>query len=239
MSADRNELMIKVDKAMQFLENHPALHRAGHSFFDYNFRFWISHVCVNGHHKDFYEKADAVVVRLRPEDELFDKFFKDYKDDDDDRDDPFCNISVPYEKIYGRAWSHHKSVYVGEYSLVKFDKPNEDVNIFDYKYWTAYQGGRCKADTFEDLMVAIADDARSVYGDFGWQSLHTEEEIVNHAKEHPWIKDDSQKDDIPFYATKKNPNYIEVPETVINLRWWDWYRKTDHYQVNWNIERKP
>ncbi len=231
-SDDRIQTMIEVDRAIDFLNHHPALHRGGGGFFDNNFAFWISHVCSHGHHKEASERPEDKEVKIRQDDPRFEKFFDKYKDEGDDLDDPDCYILVPYREVYGCEWTHHRSLYVGEYMIVKWDGTDTD-DILGYRDWSNYHGGREKAETFEDLLLKIEMDVKMNYGCCNGLNSLTKEELENHAKESRFIPNPSCEDDLPFHSMKLNPNYIDVSEGEINLRWWKWYETTEHYKNNW------
>ena len=242
------ELSVKVQDAIKFLDNHPAVCGNG-NFLSENFIWFMVDVCKNGEYKDTFQKPEDVEVRLRKhriyEREQFDKFYPTYKDEEFDDED---EIDVPYKDAYGYEWKYDHTEYVGEYCYLVYEPDSEYINyLMDRKEVTKekaeflasymsnsyqrFQGGRVTADSFEELIIKIAEDVKEKYGDFSYDSFIKEEE-KNPEGMWPFHFEDLN-DGSGNSRMVKNEDYIRVEESTKNLRWYEWYKTTDHYKENW------
>ena len=248
------ELSIKVQRAIDFLNNHPGVGATG-DFLRDNFIWFMVDVCKNGEFKDNRQKPEDVTVRLYKRNVYRDKekgeilsakfndFFNEYKDEDDDDE-----IDVPYREVYGYEWEYDHTYYVGEYCFLKFH-PDEDyikylkefknvkdeqIHIFidnEVRFYNRYQGGYIRAESFEDLIIKVAEDVKEKYGDFDYNSFVKDEE-----KNPPgaWpFHFEPLNDGSGCSRMIKNEDYITVRESTKNLRWYEWFKTTDYYKEHW------
>lgn len=250
------ELSVKVQKAINFLNNHPAV-GCTYDFIGDNFIWYLIDVCKNNQYRDIHEKDPKnITVKIyknhkaycKKEDQeffkgKFEQFFDKYKIDDDDID-----LDVPYREVYGCDWEYDHTEYIGEYSFFKFNPDKDLIDFYIDKKgirpedvltmlssestsYERYQGGYIKANSFEELIIKTAADVKEKYGDFGYNSFIKDEEK-------------NSKDEEPFFFKPlndgsgcsemiSNPNYIIVDEHTKNLRWWEWFKGTEEYEKYW------
>ena len=253
-----HKLSIEVQDAIRFLENHPGVCGSG-GFLSQNFSWFMSDVCKNDCYKDTWLKPEEVEVRIYKDHTVyrdkndqeffkgkFDKFYPKYKDEEFEDE---TEIDVPYKEVYGYEWQYDHTKYVGEYCFLKYS-PDEvyieflmdngkanDKEAAEFlssvmgNSYSRYQGGRLEADSFEELIIKIAEDVKEKYGDFGYDSFIKEEE-KNPEGMWPFHFEDLN-DGSGNSMMVKNEDYIRVEEFTKNLRWYEWYKTTDHYQENW------
>lgn len=249
------ELSVKVQKAQDFLMRHPGVGFDG-GFFSMNFNYWMVDVCKNDVYKDYFQKPENVEVTLYKSNEylsddyikrydgMFEKFFDKYKDEDDDDE-----IYVPYKEVFGYEWKYDHTYYKGEYDFLKYNK-NEDLikyilskgkadekeaeKIASYynMHYNSFQGGTVKADSYEEMIIKIADDVRENYGNYSYEDFLTQEEKDNHKNE--WLMKFKDLNDGSGHSEMlTNPKYIRVEDYELNQRWFEWFTTTDYCKENW------
>ena len=242
------KLSKQVQEARDFLSNHPGVCYDGW-FEKTNMIWWLTDKCKNGHYKDYYQKPENVEVRLYKDDKDFEKFWEKYKDEDDDIDEEFISIYVPYNEIYGYSWKYDHTEYVADYSFYKYnkdeqyikylktsrevdDKTAEKTASYMNTCWNAFQGGYVYASSFEELIIKLAEDVRERFGDFCCEDLLTTEEKQNH--EDQWLMKFKDLDDGSGCSEMiTNDKYIRLEQKDYNLRWWEWFVKTEYCRKNW------
>ena len=137
--------------------------------------------------------------------------------------------------------------YYGECAFFKFDPKlikDDDKRFAAYsrKHFEAYVGPSCRGDTFEDLINNIAIAVKKNYGSFTFDDFLTEAEKLNHNTESMFTPVKTSAKDVknnPFLkdCTRfiRNSKYMDVSLGELNLRWWNWYRSTEHYKKNWQL----
>ena len=67
--------------------------------------------------------------------------------------------------------------------------------------------------------------------------METPEEIENHKKEQCFFFEDIDDEKNQGYSRLiENPNYIDVPYSIMNLRWLKWFSQTEYCKENWENE---
>lgn len=222
----------KMNLAIEFLHWHPAVN-SGYSFLN-AFDWWASEVCKNDCVKDIHEKPSQVLVRAYEKSKLYNKFKSKYAEIDS-KGNYDGWIDIPYKEVYGYDWEFHKFKYCADFSIYRFIMPKNPTRrnmLLGYDLYQAYSGGYVTANSFEELIIECAKVVKKNYGNFRIYDFETKEEKENHSKEDCFLHLPSKLGEA-FTELKHNPNYIDVYDGVLNLRWWDWYMKTDHFQKNW------
>lgn len=223
----------KFQKALGFLSLHPAL--SGELGFTSSFCWWPLDVCKNGHALISQRPKDAT-VRAYKGSALYWKFVEKYRDPEDEEKHPLT-IDIPYKAIYGYDWKFNKMEYGGDYSIYRcfsYDKGAKPDKCWNEQYG-AFQGGYCKADSFEELIIKLASDAKRKYGNFKNTDFYTKEETENNADQDCFFFVETREDEKhgKLYEMKSNPDYLFISDGKLNLRWWDWYITTEHFKKNW------
>jgi len=223
----------KFQKSLDFLSSHPAL--SGGLGFTSAFSWWPMDVCKNGHAL-VEERPKNATVRAYKGSALYWKFVEKYRDVEETEKHPL-QIDIPYKAIYGYDWQFHKMIYGADYSIyrcVSYDKGATPVKSFNEIYG-AFQGGYCKADSFEELIIKLAADAKRNYGNFKNTDFYTKEETENNANEDCFFFIETKNDPKhgKLYEMKENPKYMFISDGKLNLRWWNWYMTTEHFKKHW------
>ena len=243
---DRKDVLFQCEKDIDFLNSHPALNMGSGDFFNTNFIWSMWQICKNGVIKEHFISAKNVQVWLNKGDKRFDELIKIYRDaDDTDEDvaDPSYTLYVPYREVYGCEWEFEKYEYLADVSIIKFDKEKlkKGEHFYPQECFSRFQGCHVSCDTYEDSIISIAKLVRQTYGDFSYDSFFTDEEKENHKTERAFnmeIIPESDRNDKGGrnYLMVDNLKYLEVSDAQLNLRWWDWFRKTDYYKKTWDGE---
>lgn len=237
-------------QSIDFLNMHPAINMHSHEFME-ELHWWTEDICRHGIANVEEVDPKDVTVWFFKSDPGYHKFFK-YRIKDRDSllstSDELNSIEVPYYVIYGTSWKYHKTQFNAEYVLHKFNGDIRNVKrrktqVSQRRFeWFRYVGGTLhgkQTKTFEDMIIALADDVKEKYGNFAHSSFNTKEENENHAiQKMPYRFSDHKIDKRgnEYCELIKNENWINVYPETTNLRWWDWYRKTDFYKINHNGE---
>ena len=228
ITAEYAALIEKMNKAKDFLEQHPAL--GGGSVFSIHDNLWYSaqKVCKRG----FCELRDGEIdVRYSPEN------YKRYKElfDIELKEEPeikeFCRITVPYKDHFGEPWKFDHVEYWGEMSFVMFQGMDYS-KYFDPLKWGRYAGIETSGRSFEELIINAAKAFKRTYGNFSEEDFLTEKEKENHAKEWPFFFVPC-KDNPKLSRMEDNKKYFRVTDAEINRRWVKWFAKTPYAQKNW------
>lgn len=196
-------------------------------------------MCKNGEIKDTYVKGSNPDIMLYRSHDRFQEFFEKCDNTDDNYVDN-DSIYVPYKKLYGCAWKYDHSMFTGEYCIYKFMPDRAGDREFKYMpayCYERYSGGAGEDETYEGMILDIAGDVLDKYGDFSFDDFLTDAEKKNHADNDMFFMIPEEHENFGMCCRMEdNKNYIHVPGHVINSRWWDWYRKTDHYDEHWKGE---
>ena len=281
--------MKKYEKAVDFLNEHPALNVYNGSFFS-QFTFWTNEICKNGEHKDsFLKDPNKVTVSFYRGSDGFEKYKDEYFDDEDGREeeyDFFDSVDVPYKVVYGYEWELDKYQYAGEFCIFRFDEDSLEKHICvketkdckigeefsrmrlrmlmsniseetlkenfilvkkdiredsawlrDRMHYNAYQGEYVKADTWEEMIIGLAEKAKENYGDYEYRDFLTKEEVDNNENEECFWFEPCEDDEVAGHKgcsrMISNPKYISVSDAEHNMRWWEWYKTTEHFEKSW------
>jgi hypothetical protein len=227
------ELSKKVKEAYCFLNNHPAINRDLGDFLNINFNWWLDDYCKHNIVKETCENIETMTVDVFSNEDNYQKFYNKYADENNDKDHPCDYLNVPYVEIYGELWSYYRTLYCGNYSWFTYS-PNKKYPKISNLQYEAYEGSFIRAETWEELIIKVADDVKEKFGDFKSEDFYTEKEKENHIKEEYFnripIEHNNQ---IKMFTLKRNKKYIEVSQGQLNLRWFDWFKTTKYFKDNW------
>ena len=159
------------------------------------------------------------------------------------------NSDMLYQAICVKPFERYKvgNIYYGKEIYDKFQNNKHFVcikkeikDIYDERYYyQAYHAVDKVADNFEQLIIKISEQVKKDYGDFQYEDFYTEEEKEHNKNQQfcffePIDKLDSKGR--PYSRMVINDNYIRLTDAELNLRWWDWYRTTEHYKKHWDGE---
>jgi len=226
MNKKDSEIFIK---AIEFLDNHPAVNKGeDYSFFTNNLSWGVYLTCKNGIYKDHISIPDnKVIVRVYEDDPKY-NFFKHLKKTKGFRKGDFVKVS--YKEYYGYDWKYDHIEYHCDYSIFKFLN-NIGMSVYDCNNWMALEGESfISAHSFEEIIITAARSVKDNYGDFNRDSFTSKIE-----------KDNTKKSITKFINSLKSSktvlmNGVDVDRPSwgeINSRWWDWYKITDHCKKNW------
>ena len=104
------------------------------------------------------------------------------------------------------------------------------------KKWDRYGGPEGGANSFEEMLIAVADDVKSAFGDFNfYDSFMTDAESKNHEDVEPMFFEPVS--DKPGYKSITfNDEYVRIGQGLTNLRWLKWFMDTDYAKENWNSQ---
>ena len=226
----------KAVKAINFLNCHPALNPEllGNSVCD-GFMFSMDECCANGEPKINSRKVNVYKGDKGWEKykRIFEKEFKDYPDEN------FQQISIPYEEKYGKKWEFDHVTYWYDVTFYVYDgNPYSRKEVKDFKKWQSYEGVRGKGNSFEDIVIDCARKAKKLFGNFNcYNSFLTEEEKTNHKNNDCFLFKEIP-DDPGCREMLPNSKYADITNGLTNLRWLNWFIKTNEAKKNWNWEIK-
>ncbi len=222
-----------------FLNSHPALNRKPFEFFNDNFRWFTCDVDSYRNMKNVDDNGNEFIEYFRYEPGFY-KFYK-YRNkpisskydvplnDNNKNAEEYDSIIVPYYVVYGKNWKYEKTTFDGIYNIVKFNgkmknvnrRKNDKINVFE---WFYFDGGNIDdKDTYEDLIIATAEEVKKKYGDVNFGTFYTKDEKTK------------EKDRINNLTLRILEGSSEF-QTIIynhyskNLKWWEWFMETDFYK---------
>lgn len=220
--------------ALLFLENHPALNNEMINAVQ-DIEWSVVPVCKNGVTKNYHGQNPEYITVIFSEIDDNKQYKKYYSDNVHFTDSNEENmIEVPYKTVYGYEWAFKKMQYSGHCSIFKYNE--------SYHYWERMQGeDTCKHDTFEDMIIGLAEKVKKAFGNFNREDFLTPAEKINHDTNEPFnISPDMivspGGSEIKGYKMTPNVDYIDVNEKEYNRRWWDWFRQTEYCRQNWKSE---
>jgi hypothetical protein len=216
--------------AMDFLDAHPAVNSVlGGCFFVSNLNFSPDAYCKNDVPLCGLQPQDVTVL-VKPDHQMFSTWSVQWPDEVERVEDVRGNIvnaymRIPYQTVYGCEWAFNCTNYRGDFRL--FRASSDTDTDFD-----AYQGGSVTSPTFEKMVLDIAAWVETNFGHFCGDDFLTPEEKRNHAGSEPFTFTPDNGEESSF-SMCDNPDYIYVPWSTINRRWWDWFIQTDHYKCHY------
>ena len=237
------DIGLKAVEALEKLREHPAIapEVLGDSLFD-GMWFHMSKCCKNGQ-AEYPGNQDKVVHKGEKGWEKWkDLFEEEYKDDPMAE---FQCVSVPYEEYYGEPWVFDHVEYWYEIVFFVFTGNPYDVKEnYDYKNWGRYGGPEGGANSFDEMLIQCWEDVKKVFGDYKWEDFDTPEEIANHEDHHAFLLNglfgmpaeaEAEAEELPVGSVPliRDEEYLDVTNAMYNLRWLDWFRKTDYCKKNW------
>ena len=215
---------IEAAKAVEFLDNHPALVSPYLGDFFSCQSLAIYPVCKNGYY------AGDISVEIDPEHADWEK----YKDRRDEDEDDF--VFIPYEEYFGESWKADRVEYFCEIDFFAYRETGDKEKDSSYIYetlnnWMRYHGFCITGDSFEDVFIKAAKKVKEIYGDFDdHDDWLTEEEKKNHEENQFFLEGKKIE---AGTVVKLNPQRIHVKPHVINRRWLMWFKETDYCKENW------
>lgn len=222
-------LQLQAKDALDFLRSHPAFaFESGDSLCN-GFWFIMAPCCKRGH-PDTVDKHGVTVYRSSPD-------WCKYEDlvDEEDRNNmsPWVSVEVPYERMYGEAWSFDHMEYWYETIFFVFEgNPFKSEETYDATKWGRYGGPEGGANSFEEMLIEAAKEVKSAFGDFNvYDSFTTNEEKRNHKEVDPMLFNSCNTPGCK--QIEFNKEYIDIYDSLINHRWVEWYMTTEHAK-NWS-----
>lgn len=223
---------LEAQKALWFMEGHPAIGSPLSSFFDL-FDLSINMVCKRGY-TDF--RKGGVQVFWSKENykkfkKEFDIEFKSYSPEEL-KLKSLISIDVPYKTLYGEEWAPDHIEYWGEVSFVAFMgkdfNPKEEI---DRRNWQHLSGVEASSPTFEGLIIKIEKEFKKIFGDFSGDDFYTPKEKKNNKGQKLFIDGEKVANGRIMH---RNPKYIHLSAGELNRRWWKWFSKTAYCKKQWS-----
>ena len=254
---DRHTKVEQVEKAIEFLNNHPALNADYDSFFNY-FNFYLDRFCKNNvgqifgpmkgvpKHNRFlnaiawwissyckngissgHYKPEDVTVRYRRGTKGFKKWKKEYFKEEDG----YANLGKGLEAL-DSVEVPYREVYGYEWEHERYSYVADFcVVLWRGNVYERLEGTTAFGETFEDLIIACEKKVKKLFGDFKYDDFYTEKEKKNHEKYSPF---NFVKISGGASHMTGNSKYIDVPLGELNLRWWKWFETTKEYQKHYS-----
>lgn len=220
-------LQLKARDALNFIRNHPAFAYNSGDSLGSGLWFMMAPCCKRGHSeqcRDFGVTIYQDNPRWNEFQDLLDKELWDTTD--------FKSIDVPYERMYGEPWEYDHMEYWYELTFFIFDgNPYNFDEQYDISKWGRYSGTEGGANSFEEMIIKVADDVKEIFGDFNDQSFYTPAEKEYQEKNESWSS--SPCEDPKLRQIIFNDQYVHVYEGLRNLRWLEWFITTDYAKKNW------
>jgi hypothetical protein len=223
VNTDFERLQLKARNALYKIEEHPAitsLHGIQQCIW-----FSIQPVCKRGYSQEsirgvsVYNKgknAKRFKEQFDLEKKEDSKFYEQY---------PFLlKIDVPYEELFGELWKFDHIEYWGELTLKVYNPKPTHNN--DYDRWDNWAGPHSSGRTYEEMIINLWKALKKDYGDFGYNSFMTPEELKNNKENEIFFF--KEVEDHPAYGKCSemvaNPNFIRVLDAEKNIRWQKWMK---------------
>jgi len=226
------ETQIKAKEALEFLRDHPALNNDGGDSLFNGAWFHMELCCKNGQSKWVVEDG-ITIYKSNPNWEKYKEYFND-EDREDYLPEELQSTKVPYAVVYGEPWKADHVEYWYEICFFVFDgDPYDKKDRYDYNKWDRYGGPEGGANSFEEMLIAAADEVKAAFGDFNsYDSFMTTEEVKNHASVKPMFFEPII--DKPGFNTGIfNDKYVDISQGLSSLRWLKWFITTDYANENW------
>jgi hypothetical protein len=226
---------IRASKCLDFLHDHPIspdiISSSGLPDCLY---ISLQPCCKNG-----YSSSAKHGISIYRDDPLAEKFKAEFdKEYEGEKQNDFDSIDIPYKDKFGEPWRFDHVEYWYEISFKVFEgNVKSKTDYFDFKKWANYGGLESGAYSFEDAIIEGTKWVKKTFGNFGYNSFLTPEEIENH-KHHNMFNSKKCEDREGFYEMIDNDKYIDVHNGHKNLRWLKWFMTTDYAKEHWSCEFK-
>ena len=223
---------IKAMNALTFLRSHPAVNPdcRGDSLFDGSW-LHMAKCCKRG----MDESCRKIMTVYRGDkgwENLKHRFDKQYKNDTETPLD-LQSIYATYKEVFQEPWVFDHMEYWYEITFFVFQgNPYNYSECQELKNWGAFVGPESGARTFEDMLIDQATEVKKAYGNFDkYKDFILPFEKKNHETNSLFQEKNltSKK-----YSLIRNKEYLEITSGMTNLRWLQWYVKTDHYKKTWD-----
>jgi len=207
----------RVVKALEFLNNHPALHD-GHS----------CHSVLSTHNVFCYEVCDHGLQLLDPVTVKppHSKYYEYCKKLNRGKPEIRDEILLTHQQYYGTKWKFHHVEWGMDISIMIYGGDSFDHQLNDTG-WSRYLGFTVYGKSFNDVILKAAKRVAKELGNFHSDDFLSTVERENHHKVHPfkWTVSDV-KDSVTgeeLYDMNPNPKYIDVTQEKKNRRWLRWW----------------
>lgn len=223
------EIQLKAKESLDFIRSHPAFTFDNGDSICPGVWFMMAPCCKRNR-----INSSITIYQDNPHwEDYIDLLDKDIWDETD-----FKSIDVPYERMYGEPWVYDHMEYWYEITFFVFEgNPYISEDLYDSRKWGRYGGPEGGASSFEEMLIKIADDVKNNFGDFNvYDHFHTPAEKNNHEIEKycTWLPCENLK----LRQMVFNNKYIDVLDSLINLRWTEWFMTTKYAKKNWRSSFK-
>ena len=163
------------------------------------------------------------------------KFEAQFKKEDEEYKEKSDSIYVSYKEAFGEKWKfdHVKYFYDIDIFVFEGDDPYDIAQEHDYNSYQRYHGFHGSAYTFEDAIIQCANKTKKMFGNFDKEeNFFTNKEKENH-ENHEFFLLDSEEESEGGITLATDSDYISVTDPVKNIRWAQWFAKTEEYKQNY------
>ena len=214
----------KAANALWFLNRHPAFLFPCSMEFLGNNPISMIECCKRG-------RSNSSVTIYRGE-RGWKKFEKQFKEEDEEYQEKTEYIYVDYKDAFDEKWEFDHVKYFYDIDLFVFEgDPDHRLQQYDYNFFQRYHGFDGSAVTFEDAIIQCANKTKKMFGNFSIDdNFFTEKEKENHKKYDIFLLEPCLIDGT---LPSLDPNYIDVTDTAKNIRWAQWFSKTELYKKDY------
>jgi hypothetical protein len=220
--------------ALYFLREHPAFAFENGDSLCSGLYFSMSPCCKHGYLEDARKHGVTVYQGDKHFNEFSDLLVQQYTEEELNDPSEHLSVEVPYERMFGEPWVYDHMEYWYEITFFVFEgNPYCLENNWDIKKWGRYGGPSGSANTFEEMLIKAAKDVKEVFGDFNTcDHFHTPSEKRNQSTEEFcfWLPVENEPH---MREMKSNEKFVDVYNSLINLRWVEWFMTTDYAKENW------
>lgn len=228
MNNKQKELGSKTIDAINFINNHPAMINSAFSSNGLSDNIWFS---INQVSKHGYNKyAGKYGITIYPNNKRWNEFINLMDEDISKYPINEQSINIPYETFFGEPWEFDKIEYWYEITFSIFGgNPYSFKDQYDNKFWQRYGHIDGGSNSFEQMVIDIAKKVKYIYGDFKLEDFYTKSEIK-------YREDENNKSliEIGDHRLTKNEEYIDINDSLLNIRWLEWFIETDYAKKQWD-----
>ncbi|MFA7219177.1 MAG: hypothetical protein WC119_01510 [Synergistaceae bacterium] len=223
---------IKAINSLNFLRQHPSLNPgiSGNALFDGAW-LYITKCCKRG----IPENCKIAMSVYRGDEgweNVKSRFDKEYKDDKETPKN-LQSVLATYKEIYKEPWKFDHVEYWYETTFYIYTgNPYNRLDCMDYKKWDGFAAPQGGSNTFEEAIISQVYKCKRALGSFDKdKDFLTEAEKRNHEEQEMFINGD-------LSYIKRNPEYLEITSGIVNLRWLEWFIRTDYCNKKWTCSIK-
>jgi len=219
----------RASNALDFLNSHPAFLFPCSMDFLGNQQVVMLQCCKRG--------LTSSCVQINRGERGWKKFEKQFEKEDKEYNERTEFIYVDYKRAFGESWKFDHVKYFYDVDVFVFEgdlKSDSLVYNSDCNLYGRHHGFHGSAYTFEDAVIQCANRTKKMFGNFNIENnFFTKKETENHKKHEFFSGDPLDAINAGNLDLAKDPDYMPVSDQDKNVRWAQWFSKTELYKKDY------